>query len=103
MPPTKKTLRFSQKHHRPSAALKPPTEPHSLKLVRSRRNPGFQRPTLRTFIDTIKTFELAYDSLDEGEQQKWFEPGRKIFEQQVEVGPIEMLPNYQPSANGKTV
>ncbi len=103
MPLSKKTLRPRLKHPRPPAAIAYPSEPHRLKLVRSRRNPGLQRPTLRTFVDTIKTFELAYDPLDQGEQQSWFEPGRKLFDHIAEVGPIELLPNYQPSANGKTV
>lgn len=77
--------------------------PHRLRRLRSRRNPGMQRATLRTYVDKIETFDLALDPQDVGEAEGWFVPGRKQFTQTVQVGPIELLPGYTPSGNGKTV
>ncbi len=76
---------------------------HRLRRLRSRRRPGLQRSSLRTFVDKIERFELTLDPEDVGEAQEWYRPGQKNFEQLVEVGPIEQLPAYKPSANGKTV
>lgn len=76
---------------------------HRLRRLRTRRNPGMQRSTLRSFIDRIETFQLALDPEDRGEAEEWYIPGRKEFELVVEVGPIEMLPRYIPPENGKTV
>ncbi len=76
---------------------------HRLRHLRARRLTGFQRSTLRSFIDRIETFDLAFDPEDRGVVEKWYEWGRKQFDQIVEIGPIEQLPSYAPPANGKTV
>ncbi len=76
---------------------------HRLRRLRSRRNPGLQRAGLRSFIDKIEAFELALDPENIGQDEKWFLPNRKKFNQTVEVGPIELLPAFSPSTNRKTV
>ncbi len=76
---------------------------HRLRRIRTRRNPGFQRSSFRSFIDRIETFDLALDPHDQGEAEEWYKPGKKHFDQVVEVGPIELLPQYVPPVNGKTV
>jgi hypothetical protein len=76
---------------------------HRLRRLRSRRNPGLQRAGLRSFVDKIETFELAFDPQNVGETEGWFTPGRKQFDQLVAIGPIELLPFYTATANGKTV
>lgn len=76
---------------------------HRLRRLHSRRNPGLQRSGLRSFIDKIENFEVAFDPNDVGEAEGWFVPGRKEFDHLVHVGPIELLPAYTPSTNNKTV